>query len=536
MAPLKLTLKTGGHGQPATPSAQTPASGGGFKLKLSQPPTPASAQQSSSSMAPPPGDLSKKPRNKLSAKKRAAEYDEEDDESPAAKRLAPESRKSSLILKPSKKAGAPSSAAGVPPTPTSAGPRISLKKKRQPSAPVLRRLNVKGRVPDRPPGNAYDSEDSDREKDPAVEQQLILRMEPGEDADYLRDAITNKLIGVPVKEGGADVTIRFVERELRRAVITVRGRMYGAALVDLPCIVETMKSWDKKGWWKVADIHQMLLVLGRCNSDEEAKTMPLPRGHVNPQTMQYAHGLTPPMHWVRKRRFRKRLSYRDTANIEEEVQKLLEEDEEVERDGGETSFEILDRNSLERSVEPDYFDEEDADGEAMSTIEGGYDHEPEEEEMDAAELQNLLDLEDEAPEPQATTSDPIAASPATLADASTSFAQVQSGLESAAETPAAAETSAPSSDEDESDEDEDDEEDEDDVVDEDAAMKAAERAQQMEEIHDLEREVEIQRQKLGGQKNQLLREKAAKQLRSLEEDLRIKKGGLGMGMEEDDEE
>jgi transcription initiation factor TFIID subunit 7 len=208
----------------------------------------------------------------------------------------------------------------------------------------------------------------------------------------------------------------------------------------------------------------------------------------------------------------------------------------VERDGGETSFEILDRNSLERSVEPDYFDEEDADGEAMSTIEGGYDHEPEEEEMDAAELQNLLDLEDEAPEPQATTSDPIAASPATLADASTSFAQVQSGLESAAETPAAAETSAPSSDEDESDEDEDDEEDEDDVVDEDAAMKAAERAQQMEEIHDLEREVEIQRQKLGGQKNQLLREKAAKQLRSLEEDLRIKKGGLGMGMEEDDEE
>jgi transcription initiation factor TFIID subunit 7 len=124
-----------------------------------------------------------------------------------------------------------------------------------------------------------------------------------------------------------------------------------------------------------------------------------------------------------------------------------------------------------------------------------------------------------------------------LADASTtSFAQVQSGLESAAETPAAAETSAPSSDEDESDEDEDDEEDEDDVVDEDAAMKAAERAQQMEEINDLEREVEIQRQKLNGQKNQLLREKAAKALRSLEEDLRIKKGGLGMGMEEDDEE
>jgi transcription initiation factor TFIID subunit 7 len=115
------------------------------------------------------------------------------------------------------------------------------------------------------------------------------------------------------------------------------------------------------------------------------------------------------------------------------------------------------------------------------------------------------------------------------------MAQVQSGLDSVAATPAPAETSAPSSDEDESDEDEDDDEDID-VVDEDAAMKAAERAQQMEEINDLEREVEIQRQKLAGQKNQLLRDKTMKQLRSLEEDLRIKKGGLGMQDEDDDEE
>jgi transcription initiation factor TFIID subunit 7 len=534
---LKLTLKTGGNGQPSTPSAQTPGTGGGFKLKLSQPPTPAT-EQPSSSMVSPYGDPGKKPRNKPSAKKRAADYDDYDEETPAPKRVAPESRKSSLILKTSKKLGVTGPSATGHPTPTSAGPRISLKKKRQPSAPVLRRLNVKGRVPDRAPGNAYDSEDSDREKDPATEQQLILRMEPGEDCDYLRDAITNKTIGVPPKEGGAEVTIRFVEREFRRAVITIKGRMYGAVLVDLPCVVETMKSWDKKGWWKVADIHQMLLVLGRCSSDEEAKNMPLPRGTVNPSTFQYAHGLTPPMHWVRKRRFRKRLSYKDTANIEEEVQKLLEEDEKAEREGGETNFEILNRESMERSVEPEYFDE-DADGEAVSTIEDAYDQE-QQEEMDAAaaeaELQGLFDMDNEVPEPQATTLDSVIASPANLADSSASFAQVQAGLESAAETPAPAETSAASSDEDESDEDEDEDEDGIDVVDEDAAMKAAERAQQMEEINDLEREVEIQRQKLAGQKNQLLREKTMKQLRSLEEDLRIKKGGLGMQDEDDDEE
>lgn len=531
MAPLKLHLKTGGTSQPSqppTPSAQTP--GGGLKLKLgSQPATP-SASAPSSDMMPPPTDSIKR-RNKPSAKKRAADQDDDEDTiTPVAKRPAPESRKSSLVLKNSKKA--------APATPASAGPRISLKQKRQPSAPILRRLNVKGRVPDRIPGNAYDSEDSDREKDPATEQQLILRMEPGEDADYLRDAITNKTIGLPLKEGGADVTIRFVERELRRAVVTVKGRMYAAALVDLPCIVETMKSWDKKGWWKVADIHQMLLVIGRCSNDEEAKNMPLPRGGaVNPSNMQYAHGLTPPMHWVRKRRFRKRLSYKDTANIEEEVQKLLEDDERAERDGGETTFEILNRESLERSMEPDNYFDDDAEGEAVSTIEDGYDEEQLEEMDEAAaeaQLQGLFDLDNEAAEPQMIAAEDTTASPANLADSSASFAQVQAGLDSVAATPAAAETPAQSSDEDESDEDEDD--DDIDVVDEDAAMKAAERNQQMEEIHDLEREVEIQRQKLAGQKNQLLREKTMKQLRSLEEDLRIKKGGLGMGMEEDDEE
>jgi transcription initiation factor TFIID subunit 7 len=488
-------------------------------------------------MTPSYGDPGKKPRNKPSAKKRAAEYDDYDEETPAPKRLAPESRKSSLILKTKKPSANAPSGNGLA-TPSSAGPRISLKKKRQPSAPVLRRLNVKGRVPDRAPGNAYDSEDSDREKDPATEQHIVLRMEPGEDATYLRDAINNKTIGVPPKDGGAEVTIRFVEREYRRAVITIKGRMYGAVLVDLPCIIETMKSWDKKGWWKVADMHQMLLVLGRCSSDEEAKSMPLPRGTVNPSTMQYAHGLTPPMHYVRKRRFRKRLSYKDTANIEEEVQKLLEEDEKAEREGGETGFEILNRESIERSVEPEYFDE-DADGEAISTIEGGYDQE-EQEEMDAAaaeaELQGLFDMDDnDESEPPVPIANTITASPAHLADNSASFAQVQAGLESTAAIPAPADTSAPSSDEDESDEDEDDDEDDIDVVDEDAAMKAAERAQQMEEINDLEREVEIQRQKLAGQKNQLLREKTMKQLRSLEEDLRIKKGGLGMRDEEDEE-
>lgn len=535
--PLKLKLNSGGAGggggQPPTPSNAngTPqsAGGSGLKLKISQPPTPATDQAIPFSAE---GSRKKKP----SAKKRAAN----EDISPAAKRVASdagETRRPSVMLKMPKAPGqAPSLA-----TPGGSKLRLGVKNKRQStSGPVLRRLNVKGRIPERAPGNGYDSEDSERELDPATEQQLILRMEPGEHCDYLRNAIAEKKIGVPHAEGGADVTLRFVERDLKRAVVTIRGTMYAAALVDLPCIVETMKSWDKKGWWKVADIHQMLLVLGRCRTEEEAKSMPLPARVVN-SNMQYAHGLTPPMHWVRKRRFRKRLTYKDTANVEDEVKKLLEEDALVEaRDGGEVSYEIVSRESLERSVEPEQYYEDDDEGEEpIDTIEDGYEM-FEEMDVDATEALLQAEFDQDAPAPEQVTNQPVSDSPVPLADASSSYAQVNSALQTPGDTPAVetpAETPAaeePSSDEDEDDYDEDEDEDGVDVVDEDAAAKAAERNQLMEEYRDLEREVERQREKFNAQKNQLLRERTLKQLRSLEEDLRMKKQAVGLGDEEDE--
>ncbi|KAK3061234.1 hypothetical protein LTR53_019846, partial [Teratosphaeriaceae sp. CCFEE 6253] len=109
--------------------------------------------------------------------------------------------------------------------------------------------------------------------------------------------------------------------------------MYAAALVDLPCILESLKSWDKKGWWKVADVCQMLFVLGPVQSEAQIRDFPLPR-EVDRKTMAYAHGLTPPMHHVRRRRFRQRVSYRQMENVEEEVERLLKEDEEWERQNG----------------------------------------------------------------------------------------------------------------------------------------------------------------------------------------------------------
>ena len=72
-------------------------------------------------------------------------------------------------------------------------------------------------------------------------------MLPGSDCDYLRQMIAEKRVGLPRKEGGADVQMKFLQPEGRRAVVTVRGNHYAATITDLPTIIEGMKSWDKEG-------------------------------------------------------------------------------------------------------------------------------------------------------------------------------------------------------------------------------------------------------------------------------------------------
>jgi transcription initiation factor TFIID subunit 7 len=290
----------------------------------------------------------------------------------------------------------------------------------------------------------------------------------------------------------------------------------------------------------------MLLVLGRCNSDEEAKNYTLPR-EVDRETLQYAHGLTPPMHWVRKRRFRKRLSYKTIANVDEEVERLLKEDELAEQMGGEVKHEYYDRAELERSADPNEdYDDEGVD--AVETVENDepeyeeyYDDEAGEGDADLEEnLQAMFDEEVASAEP-ATATELVTESPAPLPDQAASFSAVDTAMaEAEAGTPMDISTPAPedevdtpAGEESSSDEDEEDEEDSPDVMDEDAAAKAAERNQQLEEIADLEREVENQRTKMRNMTNQLLKQRAGAQLAILEEDLRVKRNVFGLDQEED---
>lgn len=436
--------------------------------------------------------------------------------------------------------------------------RIKLSTKPPPSI----RLRSKGEPPVRPKGVGYDSEASDTEKDPALEEQFILRMQPGEDCDYLRQAVTEKRFG-PRSQGGADISFKSLTKDGRRAVLTIRGHIYAASLVDLPCIIEGLKSWDKRGWYKSADICQMLLVLGRVNSEEEAHTYPLPRD-VDESTFQYAHGITPPLRWVRKRRFRKRISNRTIEAVELEVARLLREDMAAESP---PEFEILDYAQYMRETSAmsedgarynlagqDYDDEQDAEGEVDEYGMDGY-AQPSAQEEGGDDFEDELAAEMEAALAAHADGDSAPASAAagnshTQLTATTLTAvpvvtKMEPGGETEGEVDGDLEAGTPntkpqtpaetSGDDDEDDESEEgssgDEADETDL-DEDALEQQRQLEQQREEIAELEVLVQTETLKWESMANPILKSKLGKRVQSLKQALELKKVSFGEGGED----
>ena len=109
-------------------------------------------------------------------------------------------------------------------------------------------------------------------------------------------------------------------------------QLYAAKLVDLPSIIESHKTLDNKQIFKIADISQMLLVERPISSEAEAmqsagSSRDAPDAKAfNIDDFIYPHGITPPMRWARKRRFRKRFHNRTIETVEREVEKLLNDD------------------------------------------------------------------------------------------------------------------------------------------------------------------------------------------------------------------
>ncbi|KAF2099313.1 hypothetical protein NA57DRAFT_65448 [Rhizodiscina lignyota] len=412
------------------------------------------------------------------------------------------------------------------------GQPVMLKFSAKPVQTPRIKMKHVGSMPVRPIGVGYDSEDSEAEPDPSIEAQFILRMQPGEDCDYLREAIDEKKIGLKPSEGGADVSMVFFDKEGRRGMVTIRGNHYAAILVDLPCVIEATKSWDKKNWMKSADICQMLLVIGQVKNEEEAKTAPLPP-EIDKESFQYPHGLTPPMHLVRKRRFRKRVSYRTIEAVETEVSRLLDLDQKVKDAGGKVDIEVIDLAKLRQESEQpeeeeeemdemeyhgaeadmeDYFgDQADAEADAEGDAEGDAED----------DLAQLMEAEFEMDDGE----DETANAALSIETAAQHAIQNANGAVQAAETPSASGAETTDADGDDGDDDDDDDGEE---MDEDEIAAQQELLQQQEELKTLEQELAAAKAGLEAQTNPLLKQRAKAKVQSLQADLELKKAALGI--------
>ncbi|KAJ6134672.1 hypothetical protein N7523_000994 [Penicillium sp. IBT 18751x] len=449
-----------------------------FSKKPSQPPaepepTPAPAEPSQPKLTlkigrktqPPPDAPEEKPKKKKLSKKRPAENVTQPE--PATVQQGPKR----LKLNPSKKPGLQSI-----------------------------RIKNKGVVPNRPVGVGYDSEASDNEVDPAIEEQFILRMLPGEDCEYLRQTINER------RFDKSEFSFKPLTREGRRAILKIRDKQYAAALVDLPCIIEGMKSWDRRGWYKSADICQMLLVLGPVANDQEALEYPLPPevDQTDNKTLQYPHGLAPPLRWVRKRRFRDRVSSRTIEQVEKAVEDLVAQDE---NSVFPPRFELVDSASLNRAegfVQSGEYDEEydeyqDAEGEMEDDM-----YDDLEDDL-AAEMEAALAAGDDEPAAPAEQVGTPSAKPSTPAEAPTP----------------AGESS-----------DSDDSEDGDDL-DEEQLEEQRQMQQHREEVVELEALIRTETATWERMQNVILRNKMGRRIQQLKQDLELKKVSIGMSGDAD---
>lgn len=399
--------------------------------------------------------------------------------------------------------------------------------------PTVLKAKFKGKPPKRPLGEGYDSEASDRESDPLIEEEFVLRMLPGEDCEYLRKAIQERTIGLPRNQGGADIQMKFIHADGRRAIVTIRGHMYAATLVDLPTVIEGMKSWDKRGWWKSADICQMLLVFARINKESEASTIELPKV-VDPQTFQYPHGLTPPMHFARKRRFRNRISRTAIEAVEDAVEKLLEADAKAESIRHEIiEPEVRSRHGSRAYGSPDAYGEdeeysEDADGDVddtnnyFSQMNGQAEVQQEDDYLHPdleADLMNAFEAEFED---AGTPADAVAETPIATAVSGTPDATGNVN----------GETGGESSDESAEDDDEDGEDDGSSDVDDDQRAEMAQRQGALEDIAEMEKQLANLQASWDQQANPILKARIKSSIEKVKAELQLKKSAIGEGDED----
>ncbi|XP_039064105.1 transcription initiation factor TFIID subunit 7-like [Hibiscus syriacus] len=118
-----------------------------------------------------------------------------------------------------------------------------------------------------------------------MDEQFVLRVPPS-----VAERI-NLLLSENVSSSEEKSLDLEISEDGRTGTFVIGNERFPASLLDLPCVVESYKTYDDSALVKTADIGQMILV-------RES-------GEASPDVVEYRHGLTPPMRDARKRRFRR---------------------------------------------------------------------------------------------------------------------------------------------------------------------------------------------------------------------------------------
>lgn len=141
-----------------------------------------------------------------------------------------------------------------------------------------------------------------------------------------------------MKEGANNLKERFsirLDNDLRYGEVRFDSWQMHAKVVDLPTVIEAMKSVDLKSFYKTADLCQMMVCKMEPEEQPIEEESPNKNKKKDPNKVDkkflYPHGITPPLKNVRKRRFRKTLKkkYVEAPEIEKEVKRLLRVDNEA---------------------------------------------------------------------------------------------------------------------------------------------------------------------------------------------------------------
>ncbi|ORX39487.1 hypothetical protein BCR36DRAFT_364896 [Piromyces finnis] len=223
-------------------------------------------------------------------------------------------------------------------------------------------------------GNADNQDKDDDENNIHYEEQFLLRMPEGDANDRLRQAIQEREVPEEFK-------ITFSDS--RHATIHWENENYNAKLVDLPCIIESQKTLDRKQFYKIADISQILIATKEKDLDID---------------YSYPHGISAPLKYVRKRRFRKRMSKRVIEDVEREVERLLQDDanaEDVTYDFGLNMPDKIQEESDIGTPGPTSEGEEEMEGEVEGDADMDMDNLDLDEESLAADIEQQLDQNDD---------------------------------------------------------------------------------------------------------------------------------------------